>query len=389
MAKKTTIYIDGSALVADHFSGIGHYTQGIVVTLDKMLDTMPDVHVYIIVPFKRIDKLQKYHFRNIRIKKIPLPMGIFREQFVVRGRLPWMDVFFGKGVYFSPDFITWPLLRSKAITTIHDLSSDVVPHLGDPNNARFLSKACRQSVERADYIATVTQTMRKEMAAFYKIPEERIIVTNNAADLQHFYKRSNEEITTVKHKYGIYGDYILSVGNIEPRKNQMALLRAYMKLPRELTDKYGLVFVGAGGWQNEEFKEVIDKALADDYRIYVVQGRVTDKDLPAIFSGATVFGYTSVYEGFGMPPLEAMACRTVVVSSDASVLPEVVGDGAIMVDPHKDATITKGLEKALRLPPEERAALLEKGYARAQSYHWETAVQTLVDYSRKLMQGDK
>ena len=181
----------------------------------------------------------------------------------------------------------------------------------------------------------------------------------------------------------------MSVGNIEPRKNQMALLRAYMKLPRELTDKYGLVFVGAGGWQNEEFKKIVDKALADDYRIYIVQGRVTDKDLPAVFSGTSVFGYTSVYEGFGMPPLEAMACRTVVVSSNASVLPEVVGDGAIMVDPHNDNSITKGLEKALRLTPKERGELIKKGYARAESYHWETAVQTLVDYSRKLTQGEK
>src|SRR5690606_3118931 len=124
----------------------------------------------------------------------------------------------------------------------------------DPVNAAFLSKAAREAVKKTSYIATVTETMKREIEEFYDLPKDKVIVTYNAADLTHFYKRSDKEITEVKRRYGIYGKYIICLGNIEPRKNQIGLLKAFTKLPREITDDYTLVFVGAGGWLNDEIK---------------------------------------------------------------------------------------------------------------------------------------
>lgn len=374
------LFIDANALVADHFSGIGHYLQGIVVELDSKLsqDSYADLEVYLIVPFKRVDRLKKYHFKNIKIRTIPLPMSIFRR-IIVKGLLPPMDLIYGKGVYFFPDYVTWPLARSKAITTIHDLSFEEVPEFVDDTNAQFLRKTVQYSVNHAYKIATVTQTMKEQIQKFYNIPASSVIVTTNAAEMTHFYKRSSQEVKKVKRKYGISGDYILSVGNIEPRKNQLALIEALGKLPKYLTDKYSLVFVGAGGWKSEATEKAIHDALEKDLKVVVVQGRVTDEDLPAIYSGASIMAYPSFYEGFGMPIIEAMACQTPVIVSNKSVMPEVSGGAGVEIDPSDTSSIAKAIEEVDKWSEKQRSLAIDEGLHRARSYTWADSVDKLLN----------
>lgn len=381
--KKLKLFIDGFPLVEDHFSGVGHYMQGIVTALDTIIGDMPDVEVAVVVSARRKDRLVKYNFQNIQIKTYPIPHRLFRR-LLVKGwlKIP-MDYLFGKGVYFSGDFVTWPLAHSASITTIHDISYEKVKQFVDPVNAAFLSKAARHAAEQCAYIATVTKTMKKEIQEFYDLPKDKVIVTYNAADVTHFYKRSQKEIEEVKRRYGIFGKYIICLGNIEPRKNQIGLLKAFMKLPREITDNYTLLFVGAGGWLNDEIRETVDQAIKDNYRVQIIQGKVTDADLPAVLSGAEFMAYASFYEGFGMPIVEAMACQIPVVVSGNSVMPEVAGEAAILVDPYDEADIAKGLKKAFSLSDSERQKVIEKGLERVAVYDWQEIAGTLLSYAKK------
>lgn len=383
MAKKLKLYIDGFPLVEDHFSGVGHYMQGIVMALDRLAGEMSEVEVSVIVSARRKDRLQKYNFQNIRIRTYPIPHRLFRR-LLVKGwlKVP-MDYLFGHGVYFSGDFVTWPLAHSPSITTIHDISFEKVREFVDPVNAAFLSRASREATEKSTYIATVTKTMKKEIEDFYGLPKDKVIVTYNAADQTQFYKRSQQEIDKVKRRYGIYGKYIVCLGNIEPRKNQIGLLKAFMKLPREITDEYTLLFVGAGGWLNDEIRETVDKAVKNNYKVQIIQGKVTDKDLPAVLSGAHFMAYTSFYEGFGMPIVEAMGCQIPVVVSGNSVMPEVAGEAAILVDPYDEKDITKGLKKAFSFSDTQRQETIQKGLERMKAYDWDEITKTLISYAKK------
>lgn len=383
------LYIDGFPLVEDHFSGVGHYMQGIVTALDKLAGEMPEIEIALIVSARRKDRLGRYNFQNIRIKTYPIPHRLFRR-LLVKGwlKVP-MDYLFGKGVYFSGDFVTWPLARSASITTIHDISFEKVRQFVDPVNAAFLSKAAREAAKKCSYIATVTKTMKKEIEEFYELPKDKVIVTYNAADVTHFYKRSSREVEEVKRRYGIFGKYIICLGNIEPRKNQISLLKAFMELPREITDNYTLLFVGAGGWLNDEIREAVDNAIKNNYRVQIIQGKVTDSDLPAVLSGAEFMAYTSLYEGFGMPIVEAMACQIPVVVSGNSVMPEVAGEAAILVDPYSVKDITKGLKKAFSLTDEERQKVIEKGLERVEVYDWQDIAKTLLRYAKKANEEER
>jgi alpha-1,3-rhamnosyl/mannosyltransferase len=224
--------------------------------------------------------------------------------------------------------------------------------------------------------------MKRTIADFYGLPADRIIVTNNAADPKVFYKRNPAEIQKIKKKYGIKGGYVLCVGNIEPRKNQTGLLKAYQKLPTELRKKYRMVLVGAGGWKNKDIYGLASKLPAGTVK--VIEGKVSDEEMPALYSGAAVSVNPSFYEGFGMPTVEAMACESLAVASGIPVVKEVAGPAAIYVDPGDTDSIAEGLRKALTMLPGQRAKALKANRARAVSYKWQTAAEEVIRAAREL-----
>ncbi|HYI62972.1 MAG TPA: glycosyltransferase family 1 protein [Acidimicrobiales bacterium] len=371
------LVIDGQALVDDHFSGVGQYASGVLRGLDELLAERSDVDARIAVPVKRIPRLAPFRFRRIRPLAVPLPLSVQRR-LIVGDRLPPMDRLFGRATYFFPNFVRWPLAGSPSVTAVHDLSFEVLPQFADADNGRFLRRAVRRSVERSDRVTALTGTMADEIATHYGTPRDRIDVVGCAVDRVRFYRRSAREVAEVTRAHGIYGDYVLSVGNIEPRKNQVRLIDAFCALPREVAGDLTLVLVGAGAWREHEIRARAQEAIDAGHRVKVLLGCVEDRHLAALYSGARCSAYVSVYEGFGMPPLESMACQTPVVVSDASVMPEVAGGAARLVDVSAPEPIAEGLRAVLEMDDGARAAMVERGLANVDRYDWRDSAQVLL-----------
>jgi len=377
------LVIDGKALVDPHFSGIGHYTMSLLQALDEIVADESDIDLRLAVPMRQLGKLARFHLRRIRPLAVPMTYRTMRR-LVEQQRLPKMDRICGRGIYFFPNYVRWPLASSSSITAVHDLSFDKVPDSVDGPNAVFLRREVRQSVERSELVTALTATMADEIAEHYGIGRSKVQVVSCGTDRQRFYKRSDREVDAVKRAYGVFGSYVITVGNIEPRKNQVRLIDAFCALPRDLTDRLTLVLVGAGAWNEALIHARVDAALAAGFRVKLLLGSVADDDLPALYSGAECSVFVSVYEGFGMPPLESMACQTPVVSSRRSVMPEVAGDAALLVDPLDSASVTAGLTEMLRLDPVSRHDLVMRGLRNVDRYQWPTAARALLGAVRSV-----
>jgi glycosyltransferase involved in cell wall biosynthesis len=210
------------------------------------------------------------------------------------------------------------------------------------------------------------------------------VVATPATDPALFYRRSDSEITKVKKRYGIEGKYILTLSNLEPRKNLELLVDVYCELPKQILDEASLLMVGVNGWKAEAlFKKIIDK-YQKGYKIIRPSKYVKDKDRPAIISGAKMLVYPSHYEGFGMPPLEALACGVPVITADNSSLPEVVGNVAKLV-PSDDAeklrdAIKDSFFSINKLTDQAR----NKGPARARKFSWVRSAQVFLDVAHEI-----
>ena len=355
------IKIDAFPLVDTHFSGVGHYTLGIVSGLDELAGE-GKLTYSLITPHHRSAMLDKYNFRNYKkIIKSPIPSKVLRGFMKYRWNIP-LDFVFGKGHYYFPSFLSWPTWVADSTVVIHDVTYLAVPECVDKGNREYLSKTVPFSLNNSKNIIAVSEFSKSEIIKYYPdIDKNRISVAHPSIDRKHFYKRSAEEIYKVKMKYDIFSEnYILSVGNIEPRKNYDKLVDAYTKLPKEITDKYPLVIVGAGGWNNDHVKKRIQEAKENGFRIINPKQFVEDKDMPALFSGAQFFVFTPIYEGFGMSPLEAYACGTPVLASGTTSVPEAAGDAAVYVDPNDVNDITKKLKYMVNATEKDRQQFSKK-----------------------------
>jgi len=184
-------------------------------------------------------------------------------------------------------------------------------------------------------------------------------------------------------KYGINNKYILCVGNIEPRKNQEDLLKAFKMLPSNITNNYSIVFVGADGWKNDSFYKLVNN-LSKTLNIIILKNIVKDSDMPMFYSGASVSVNPSFYEGFGMPTIEAMACRTPVVVSDIDVMHEVAGDKAIFVNPYDIKDVAEGIRQSLVMDEEQKKVMVDSNYLKASTYSWDDSAKALIDTVKKL-----
>ena len=376
--KKIKLFIDGEVLVHKHFSGIGHYTADLLRAVDKLLyrDEYRHVSVEIGVPFTQKHQVARFGFENLAVRGSPLPHRIVNG-LKQRKKLPPIELFFGKRVYVFPNYSSWPTLHGKSVPIIYDLSFVHHAEFVEPQNQKFLVDQVQHSVKRADRIISISQNSKKEIAEHYAYPSHKIDLCYPAVDQHKFYRRSDDEIEFVKARYGIMSDYILFVGNIEPRKNLVSLLEAYKKLPTNIQNKYGLLLIGAKGWLDNEITQTIIKMRMDGLRVLQPTEYVIDDDLPALYSGAGAFVYVSRYEGFGIPPIEAMACGTPVISSDNSSLPEAVGDAAIKVG----ATDTDAIAQSLvRILEDKKLSeqLVAKGYDQILAFDWEESAKQLL-----------
>jgi glycosyltransferase involved in cell wall biosynthesis len=350
MSKKIPhIQVDAFPLVDDHFSGVGHYTLGIVSGFDELAGE-GKLTYSLIAPRGWVGRLAKYDLRHCKggIKN-PLPNRVIRGFMKYHWPFP-CDLFLGRGYYYFPSFLAWPRWFTPASVVVHDVTYLAVPECVDKGNREYLTQTVPFSIKNSRNIIAVSEFSKSEMVKYYHLDPHNIYVASPSIDRRHFYKRSPEEIHKVKVKYDIWSDeYIFTVGNIEPRKNYERLVDAYTSLPRAFTDKYPLVIVGAGGWNNTGIKEKIQKAKEQGYRIINPKQFVEDKDMPALFSGAKLYIFTPIYEGFGMSPMEAYACGTPVVASNVASVPEAAGKAAVYVDPYDVQDIATKIQDTVKV----------------------------------------
>lgn len=379
MSKNKTVFVDGLGLVDGFFTGIGQYILGILKGLDELIDEQylhGDANireVRVIIPYDKVERFRSFGFKHIKYTRFPIPFRIMSGLWS-RGKLPLMDLIYGKGVYIFPRFVSMPLKFSKSILVIYDISFELYRQYSDEGNARFLSAAVKKSLKQVDKVITISDNAEKEILDFYKISKKKVSTATPATDPRLFYRRTDMEIEKVKLKYGIRGDYILALSSLEPRKNLSTLVEAYCKLPKEIRDTYALLLVGVSGWKTDKLFEDIIERVKDGYNIIRPSKYVSDDDKPAILSGAKMLVYPSHYEGFGMPPLEALACGTPVITSDNSSLPEVVGGVGIMLDSNDTRGYTQAMEKYIKDPHVGERAIHE-GPARAREFSWKESAR--------------
>lgn len=378
MTKSRTIFIDGLGLVDGHFSGIGQYILGILRGMDEIIDDKvnnneeaPDIKV--IIPYDSVHRFRSFKFKHIAYKRLPLSFRVMSGLWY-RGKLPPIDIVCGKGVYLFPRFVSMPLAYSKSALIIYDISFELYRQYSDEKNAIFLSNAVKKSLLKTEKVITISDSAKAEIVEFYGLSDKNVFVATPATDPKLFYRRSEAQIADAKRKYGIEGDYILALSNLEPRKNLETLVDAYCALPSDVRKTTSLLLVGVSGWKTDKLFDDIIKKVQDGYKIIRPSKYVDDDDKPAIISGAKMLVYPSHYEGFGMPPLEALACGTPVITADNSSLPEVVGTAGVMLNSTDTSGFTRTIEDYLGSNVAHRKAVVE-GPLRAELFSWKKSAE--------------
>jgi len=228
-------------------------------------------------------------------------------------------------LFHATEHLLLPLNSIPRVMTVHDLIFRHLPEHHKPLNRWYLNLAMPLYCRQADHIIAVSECTRQDLITSYNIPSDKVTVIHEAAD-DRFRPQSEEVVDIVRRHYGLPEQYLLFVGTIEPRKNLGRLLKAFEQLHRDhLTD--GLVIVGKQGWLYDSFFAALESSPARE--AVMLPGYIPDADLPAVYAAAQAFVFPSLYEGFGLPVLEAMACGTPVACSNSSSLPEVSGQAAL------------------------------------------------------------
>jgi glycosyltransferase involved in cell wall biosynthesis len=279
--------------------------------------------------------------------------------------------------FTSPPFCPCPV-----VVSVHDLSFEHLPHTFNRRSRTQLRLTVRHSVKKAARVLALSEHARHDIIETYGVNPARITAIPLASPTHFRPVRDNSELQRVRHIYGIEGAYILSVGSIQPRKNLARLVKAYALLRRRnaIDKQTKLVLVGKYAWLYDETLRALDDSGVKDS--VILTGYVPEADLPALYSGALGFVYPSIFEGFGLPPLEAMKCGAPVIVGNTTSLPEVVGDAGITVDPLDVEAIANAIAR-LHNDSGLREELSVKGQERAQLFDWrETARRTLSVYEQ-------
>jgi len=294
---------------------------------------------------------------------------------------PWTLRQIGANLVHGPVFIA-PLFAScPAVVTIHDLSFIRFPNLFRPANRLYLTVLARLSAQRARRLIAVSAHAASEATRLLNVSPERVDVVYHGVD-PAFRPLPANEVAAFRQRRGLPEQFVLGVGTLEPRKNQTRLVEAFARIH---DSQVKLILVGGKGWLYDELFARV-KALGLSEAV-IFPGYVMDDELPLWYNAATVLAYPSVYEGFGLPVLEAQACGTPVLTSNGSSLPEAAGDAALMIDPYDVEALAAGLSRLLADEP-LRHSLRERGLAHARKFTWpRTAQQTARVYRRALAEG--
>jgi glycosyltransferase involved in cell wall biosynthesis len=274
-------------------------------------------------------------------------------------------------VFYSPDFVLPPTRRSThTLLTVHDLSFLRYPDAFVPSLRRYLERTVPRSVARADRVLADSEATRADLIAYYGALSEKVEVLHSGVDPRFRPEQEPDEREQLRARYSV-GDrpYVLSVGTLQPRKNYVRLIQAFATLPPANL----LCIAGGRGWLCED---IFAEAERHGDRVRIL-GFVDDADLPALYRNAALFALPSLYEGFGLPMLEAMACGTPVVCSNVSSLPEVAGDAALTVDPFDIDGLAEAMARTLE-DADLQQRMIAKGLAQAARFTWTESARQLL-----------
>jgi glycosyltransferase involved in cell wall biosynthesis len=268
------------------------------------------------------------------------------------------------------------------VVTVHDLSFLFFPQSFRALNRSYLRLFTRLSVRRAQRVLAVSESTKRDLVQYYGLSPAKVDVVHNGVD-RAFRPLPADVVAAFRRQAGLPDRFILFVGTLEPRKNVVRLIEAYARLPKE---RPPLVLVGGKGWLYDQIFARVE-ALNLSNQVHFA-GYVLAEDLPLWYNAADLFVYPSLYEGFGLPPLEAMACGTAVITSTASSLPEVVGTAGQMVDPTDTQALATAMEQVLTAR-DVREQMQAAGLAQAQGFSWERAAQGTVDSYRRALTAEE
>jgi glycosyltransferase involved in cell wall biosynthesis len=293
---------------------------------------------------------------------VSLPLAVSRER---------LDVLHVQ--YLAP-----PLCPAPVVVSVHDIAPEIYPRFFTPTAVAQLRVSMPLMVRRAA-VLTLSEYSKKTIVRRYRVSPEKVVVAPCAADPMFRPLHDEARLVEVRERYGTGERFILCVGNLQPRKNLKTLIAAYVRLRRADAVRHRLVLVGRKAWLHDETFAAARASGYDEDLIFT--GYVPDDDLVALFNAAEIFVYPSIFEGFGLPPLEAMACGTPVVTTNTSAIPETVGGAAIMVDPLDVEAMATAIARVVD-DANLRQRLSAEGLQRAAAFSWEATARTILGVYR-------
>ncbi|HDZ85201.1 MAG TPA: glycosyltransferase family 1 protein [Candidatus Moranbacteria bacterium] len=367
------IGVDIRCLLGGKRTGVEEYTLNLLKNLfevDKKNNYVLFLNSFT-APKINLEQFKKYSNVEIKIFRFPNKLLNFLFWYL---RWPKIDKMIGGvDVFFMPNINFGAFSQdTKLILTIHDLSFEYYPETFSLKRRLWHSfinphRLC----QRSDKIIAVSDSTKSDLVASYGISPQKIeVVSSGISERFEEITKNDSKLIEVKEEYKLPYKFILYLGTIEPRKNITGLIRAYnqlRKIKNSELDKYKLVIAGARGWKYEKiFQEITTSPYQDDI---MMTGFICDNDKSYVYNLASLFVYPSFFEGFGFPPLEAIKCGVPTITSNTSSLPEVVGNGGLMIDPDKPDELYKAMQGVL-LNKDLQGKLKEKGLNYSKKFNW-------------------
>lgn len=369
-----------TASLRQPLTGLGHYTLNLIQSLQKSAGN--DLIFF--------DSSKWSNTASIKPQKVSFnALSVLRRlPFAYQAKRFWGQLSFWRGIkknqpdlYHEPNFLAYQC-NLPTVITVHDLSWIKFPEVHPPSRVREMNRFFERGIKKASHIITDAEYIRQEFIQHFNYPADRVTAIPLGINKSFAPYSQNETRATLIQRELNHGNYILAVGTLEPRKNLIVAIDAFLLLPKVLRQKYPLVIAGSRGWLLGGLEKKLSSLIqSGEIRLL---GYVPQDELPHIIAGALTLIFPSIYEGFGLPPLEAMASGVPVIASNNSSIPEVVGDTGILLN----SSDTQGFSEAMKSlieNPMLREALSQKALERSKKFTWEQCALSTLEVYKKVL----